>query len=259
MDTLSTELRDLASEIARTVGTEARARRRKPITFSTKTSSTDVVTEIDTWSESVIVERLLAARPDDGIVGEEGAAHKSSSGVTWVIDPIDGTTNLLYDLPGYNVSIAARTDEHVIAGAVYDPVRQELFAAARGHGATRTAEIDGTVALAPSSKADLATALVGTGFSYLPERRAEQAIGLQTLLPRVRDIRRLGSAALDLCAVACGRLDAYYERGLAPWDEAAGGLIAQEAGATVVLGNLTIAAAPDIAHELQQLLVAIDA
>lgn len=201
---------------------------RQRVEVSTKSSPTDMVTEMDRASETLIVAGLRAARPDDGIVGEEGADLEGTSGVRWLVDPIDGTTNYLYGFPGFAVSIAAERDGAVVAGVVHDPMHGDVFRAAKGRGATRNAE-----PISASTNADLTTALVGTGFSYERERRLRQANVLTQVLPHVRDIRRMGAAAVDLCSVACGRLDAFYERGLGPWDLAAGGLIAQEAGAAV--------------------------
>jgi len=250
-------LRTLAEHTAREAGellrrglSQARAE------VSTKSSGTDMVTEIDRASEVLITERLLGGRPDDAILGEEGVDIAGTSGVRWVVDPLDGTTNYLYGFPGFNVSIAAEIDEQAMVGVVYDVVRDELFSAVRRRGATRDGE-----PIRPTTAADLAHALVGTGFSYDPERRGEQARVLVDLLPRVRDVRRQGAAAVDLCSVACGRLDAYYERGLAPWDLAAGGLIATEAGAEVTdfdgspaRSGAVVAAAPGIAVALRELL-----
>ena len=166
-----------------------------------------------------------------------------------MIDPIDGTTNLLYDVPGYSVSIGVELNDQPVAGAVYDPVRAELFSAALGEGATRNGE-----AINASGATDLARALVGTGFSYEATDRKVQAEALVTVLPQVRDIRRLGGAALDFCNVACGRLDAYFERGIKKWDGAAGGIIAQEAGAIVNIDDLSYAISPGIATEFLTLL-----
>lgn len=214
----------------------------------TKSSKTDLVTEHDRWSERTIIESITAARPDDGFVGEEGARVEGTSGVVWLIDPIDGTTNFVYDLPGCSVSIACEIDGAMSAGIVHDLVRDERFRATLGGGATR----DGSP-IAVSGKDELATALVATGFSYDAERRRAQAVALVTLLPLVRDIRRLGGAAVDLCALACGRVDAYYERGLSPWDSAAGALIASEAGAMIddrsPSGGGLVGATPEIAVE----------
>ena len=197
-----------------------------PLTVHTKSSRTDMVTDIDQWVEENLVREILEARPHDGILGEEGASRPSSSGVTWIIDPIDGTTNFIYDIPGYSISVAADIDGQVVAGLVHDPVRDERFRATLGGGASSNNK-----SIFVSGATDLSTALVATGFSYNSDRRRTQAESLVTILPEVRDIRRLGGAALDLCALACGRVDAYFERGLAPWDTAAGALIASEAGA----------------------------
>ncbi|MFL6204525.1 MAG: inositol monophosphatase family protein [Acidimicrobiales bacterium] len=254
-------LRTLAERVACAAGELLRAGLGVDrLEVGTKSTGTDMVTEMDRASEALIEAELLAARPDDGILGEEGARRPGTSGVRWVVDPLDGTTNYLYGFPGFNVAIAAERDGDVVAGAVYDVVRDELFSAHLGGGATR----DGA-AIAPSAAIELAHALVGTGFSYEPERRRRQAKVLVEVLPRVRDIRRQGAAALDLCSVACGRLDGYYERGLAPWDLAAGGLIAREAGAVVtdlaggpVRAGAVLAAAPGVATALQQLLAATD-
>jgi myo-inositol-1(or 4)-monophosphatase len=220
------ELRALAERLAREAGDLVAAGRRGGIeSLTTKSSVTDPVTEFDRASERLIVDQLLAARPLDSIIGEEGTATKGASGVSWLIDPIDGTTNFLYDLPGYAVSIAAADRDGTLVGAVYVPTFGEMYAASRGHGATLNgATIRCGVHDDPSS------ALVGTGFSYLPERRQVQAQRLARMMPHIRDIRRFGAAAADLCLVACGRLDAYFEEHLGPWDLAAGELIAREAG-----------------------------
>ncbi len=227
----------------------------------TKSTGTDMVSEMDRAAETLIVEMLLEARPDDGIVGEEGTNRGGTSDVRWVVDPLDGTTNYLYGLTGFGVSIAAEVDGGAVAGVVLDVVRDELFAATRGGGATR----DG-VPIAVSPATHLGSALVATGFSYASERRARQAAVLVDVLPQVRDIRRFGAAAVDLCSVACGRFDAYYEAGLAPWDLAAGGLIAAEAGAVLtdleggpVRAGAVLAATPGIAKELLDLLMAAGA
>lgn len=230
--------------------------RRPRVTVETKSTRTDMVSEMDRASERLIVSTLLAARPDDGVVGEEGSARPGTSGLRWVIDPLDGTTNYLYAHPGWGVSIAAQDAGGVVAGVVADATHGTLFTATRGGGARRDGE-----PIRASACTDLATALVGTGFSYEPERRRRQAEVLVGLLPRVRDIRRMGAAAVDLCSVACGRLDAYYERGLGEWDLAAGALIAAEAGAVVTgldggpaRGDSVMASAPGIAASLSDLL-----
>lgn len=223
---MSVELLALAEQLARAAGDlVADGRRHGIASLSTKSSHTDPVTEFDRASERLIVDRLLTARPHDSIVGEEGTATAGTSGVRWLIDPIDGTTNFLYDLPGYAVSIAAADDDGTLAGAVYVPAFGELFAAARGAGAT----LNGTP-IRCGTATDPASALVGTGFSYLADRRERQAQRLGRMMPHIRDIRRLGAAAVDLCLVACGRLDVYFEEHLGPWDLAAGELIAREAG-----------------------------
>ncbi len=194
----------------------------------TKSSPTDIVTAVDVASEKLIRHEILAVRPDDSFVGEEGDDVAGTSGVTWVADPIDGTVNFLYSIPQFAISIAARIGDDVVAGVVHNPVSGETFTAERGGGAF----LDGEP-ISVSSCTALAKALVGIGYTYVAEVRGHQAVETARLIPVVRDIRRLGSAALDLCFVACGRLDAYVERGLKPWDLAAGRLIATEAGARV--------------------------
>ena len=249
MSTIAEELSALADAATDRVVPRLRdALRRTDLATDTKSSTTDLVTEFDRWSESTIVEAIREARPDDGFLGEEGARADGSSGVVWLVDPIDGTTNFVYDLPGCSVSIAAAVDGVVVAGVVHDLVRDERFRATAGGGATRDRE-----PIAVSGRDGLATALVATGFSYEADRRRAQAEVLTVLLPAVRDIRRLGGAAVDLCALACGRVDAYYERGLQPWDSAAGLLIATEAGAVADdrsgLGGALVAATPAIAED----------
>ncbi|MCU1358762.1 MAG: suhB [Ilumatobacteraceae bacterium] len=226
MKSLADELVHLASGLAREAGELVASGRRDGIhSLTTKSSATDMVTEFDQASERLIVHRLTVARPDDGIIGEEGTATNGSSGVRWLIDPIDGTTNFMYGLPGYGVSIAAVDENGPLAGVVYVPALDELFAARRDGGAM----LNGTP-IHCGAGTDLASALVGTGFSYLASRRATQAARVARLIPKVRDIRRLGAASVDLCFVAMGRLDAYFEEFLGPWDLAAGELIAREAG-----------------------------
>lgn len=217
-------------ELGRAVALEAGAllRERQPHVrefVGSKSTPTDMVTEVDTASEQLIVARLLAARPGDGILAEEGSSTDGSSGVRWVIDPVDGTTNFLYGFPAYAVSIAAELEGQTLAGVVYNAATDELFAAARGHGSTLNGR-----AIQTSSESSLAHALVATGFGYEAAGRTRQARVLTRLIGDVRDVRRAGSAALDLCSVACGRVDAYYEQGLNPWDYAAGALIVEEAG-----------------------------
>ena len=232
-DALATSLRELAAELATRAGRQVLAARRDGIvTADTKSSATDIVTEHDRASEQLIVGALRAARPHDGIVGEEGTADEGTSGIHWLIDPIDGTTNFLYGLPGYAVSIAAADAEGALAGAVYVPATDELFVAARGQGAT----LNGAT-IHCSSTTEISQALLATGFSYHPELRRAHMRRLQHVIGEVRDIRRMGAAAPDLCYVAAGRLDAYFEEHLGPWDLAAGELIAREAGC--VSGDLS--------------------
>jgi myo-inositol-1(or 4)-monophosphatase len=193
--------------------------------ITTKTTPTDLVTAVDRAAETLIVERLLAARPDDGILAEEGMGTQGTSGVRWIIDPLDGTVNYVYGFPAFAVSIGAEIDGEIVTGVVHDAARDEVFTATLGEGARR----DGAP-ISVSGHDVLATALIGTGFPYAADGRAATARTLVGVLPHIRDIRRAGAAALDLCSVACGRLDGYYELGLAPWDLAAGGLIVREAG-----------------------------
>ncbi len=234
---------------------------RGTLQVDTKSTSTDLVTDVDRASERFIVEGILAARPDDGIIGEEGTDLTGTSGVTWVIDPLDGTTNFVYGHSGFSVSIAVVVDGVPTIGVVADPLHDDLFSARRGGGALRN-----RAPIRCSEADDLATALVATGFSYAPDAREHQARVLTEVLPRIRDIRRMGGAAVDLCSAACGRVDAYFERGLAAWDMAAGLVIAEEAGARV--GDLrggapsstfVLACPPRLFKPLADLLVAAGA
>lgn len=256
------DLLALATRAAREAGGLLRAGREGMASeLDTKTSPTDIVTAMDRAAEELIVTRLLAERPADGMLGEEGGARPGSSGVRWLIDPIDGTVNYLYRLPSWSVSIAAELDGKVVAGVVYDVPRDVLWSGSLGAGAHR----DGT-RVHPSTVTRLAGALLATGFSYVAERRARQGQLLAALLPQVRDIRRLGSAALDLCSTAAGHVDAYFEQSLHPWDLAAGGLIAGEAGCRVegLAGRpagerLVIAAPAQLFDELHDLLLSLSA
>jgi myo-inositol-1(or 4)-monophosphatase len=229
---------------------------------SAKSTPTDPVTVVDTEAERLLRDRLAVLRPGDPIVGEEGggpaSAVTSADAVTWVLDPIDGTVNFVYGIPVYAVSVGAQINGVSVAGAVADVVAGRVYSAATGLGAHVTDE-QGRHALRCSAVEDLSMALLGTGFAYSMRRRTVQAALLARMLSVVRDVRRIGSASLDLCMVAAGRLDAYYEHGLQPWDCAAGALIAAEAGARVVLpeqnaqtggGEVVVAAAPGIADEL---------
>jgi myo-inositol-1(or 4)-monophosphatase len=235
-------LAELATDVATQAGAMIRSRLIEPrLDVATKTTATDMVTEVDRASEDMIVAAIRAARPDDALMGEEGTDAGGTSGVVWLIDPIDGTTNYLYRYPAFCVSIAAAVDGKPAVGVVCDPAHDEVFVAVRGQGAT----LNGAALRLVETAKKLATALVGTGFAYEARRRAHQAVVMTHVLPAVRDMRRGGSAALDLCWVAAGRLDAFFERGLQPWDRAAGALIASEAGAWV--GSLT---RPPLDHDL---------
>ncbi len=255
-------LRDLALGIAREAGALLLEGRRGVEVAATKSSPTDVVTAMDRAAEQLITARLAHERPDDGLLAEEGSARESSSGLQWVVDPLDGTVNYLYGVPSWSVSIAVRDladpPDRSLAGVVHAPALGMTWTAVTGSGAWR-----GATALAGSAATDLARALVGTGFGYAAQQRARQAEVVARVLPQVRDIRRLGSAAVDLCLAAEGSYDAYYEQGLNPWDGAAGYLIAREAG--LVVGGLdgappsralTVAAPPALFGPLTALLAA---
>ncbi|MBZ4018855.1 inositol monophosphatase family protein [Streptomyces purpurogeneiscleroticus] len=254
---LKDELLALALEAARRAGELLRDGRPADLgVAATKSSPIDVVTDMDIASEKLITGFLSQRRPEDGFLGEEGASAEGSSGVRWVIDPIDGTVNYLYGQPAWAVSIAAQKDGETVVGVVAAPMRGETSHAVLGGGAFLN---NAPIRVRPAPP--LSQALVGTGFGYVAERRAAQAAVLASLLPQVRDIRRGGSAAIDLCDVACGRLDAYYERGLNPWDFAAGELIAREAGARTAgrpgepaSHELTVAGSPAVFEALQPLL-----
>jgi myo-inositol-1(or 4)-monophosphatase len=235
--------------------------------LASKTTPTDLVSEADLASERLIRERLSAARPDDAFLGEEGGGEDGSSGLTWVVDPLDGTVNFLFGVPQWCVSVAVRDGEGELAGAIFDPCRGELFTATRegpallagqGSGGSLTGgEPMGT----PARRCEeLARALVATGFAYDARVRAAQAEVFVRLIPRVRDIRRFGSAALDLAWTAAGRYDAYFERTVKPWDIAAGVLVCERVGLVVrelpereELPWGVMAAAPGIAEQLGEL------
>lgn len=228
---------------------------------TTKSTDTDLVTRFDTAAEAAIRAVVKAHRPLDGIVGEEGDDLVGRSGLRWIIDPIDGTTNFVYDHPSQAISVAVADREGPLVGVVHDFSRGERFRATRGGGAER----DGTpIALGPA--VPLGAALVATGFGYDPDRRRRQAKVLSELIGAIRDIRRMGAASLDLCGVACGRVDAYFEVGIAEWDVAAGGLIASEAGAVVSAldggppkhGEI-LACHPALAEQLSHLLIELGA
>lgn len=241
-----TELLDLARSVALEAADLVRERRVGHVAVTaTKSSPVDVVTEVDRAAEELIYHRLTEARPHDGFLGEEGASAETSSGVTWVVDPIDGTVNFLYGIPAYAVSVAASRDGVVVAGAVVDVAAGQVFTATRGGGS----HLDGR-RLRVRPTVPLGQRLVATGFNYVAEVRALQASAVARLLGEVRDVRRIGSAALDLCSLAAGRFDGYVEEGLNAWDLAAGGLVATEAGArletrTGVGGTTCVVAAPE--------------
>jgi myo-inositol-1(or 4)-monophosphatase len=219
-------LRDLAVEVARAAGElVVRLRTEGVEVADTKSSPIDIVTEADRACERLIRDRLLGARPDDGIVGEEGSQRAGTSGVVWIVDPIDGTVNYLYGLPHYAVSIAAELAGDVVAGVVLAPVLGLEYVATRGGGATCNGR-----PIRPRPVAPMSERLVATGFSYEQPARTRQAAYIARLLPQVRDLRRLGSCALDVCGVAAGTVDAYVEEGAHIWDHAAAGLILAEAG-----------------------------
>ncbi|WP_104523314.1 inositol monophosphatase family protein [Blastococcus atacamensis] len=258
----SSQLLDVAVSAAREAADlVARGRDGAGAHVATKSSPVDVVTAVDAASEELLVRRLLTARPDDGVLGEEGASRNGTSGVRWIVDPIDGTVNFLYDVPAYGVSVAAEVDGSVRAGAVLNVATGELFTASAGEGAWLSAPGRTVRRLHTGRPASLEQTLVATGFGYRAEQRRAQGRVVAELLPRVRDIRRFGSAALDLCAVAAGRVDAYYELGLHPWDHAAGALVAAEAGAVVsglrgapVGEPMVVAVAPSVAEPFLDLL-----
>jgi myo-inositol-1(or 4)-monophosphatase len=254
------QLAELAERLARGAGELVRTERAKGrLTADAKSTPTDLVTEVDRASERWLLDRLAAERPEDAVLGEEGADRAGGSGVRWLLDPIDGTVNFLYGVPQYSVSVAAELDGEVVAGCVHHPPSGETFTAVRGGGA----RLDGRPIGGTWRAATLEHAVLGTGFSYDVGVRSGQGRVLAGVLPRVANVRRLGSAALDLCYVGAGRLDCYYEHDLKPWDRAAGALVAAEAGARVhELGRsdgvagppVTVAASPAVADELRTLL-----
>ena len=254
---LASELHQLAESVAIAAG-ELLMQRPSHFDLTEKSTAIDFATQMDEKAEALIVESILRARPDDGIIGEEGAARPSNSGITWVIDPLDGTVNYFYGLPGWNVSIAARDDEGSLVGVVAAPTINSLWYAIRGGGAFHNGQKIGC-----SSNVALDRALLGTGFAYDVADRAIQIAMVASLLPRTRDIRRMGSAAVDLCHVGMGALDGYFEHGLKEWDWAAGALVATEAGAHVAhIGDgerkLTVAAGPGLFPVLQEALARVE-
>jgi myo-inositol-1(or 4)-monophosphatase len=245
----------------------------QPAVVGTKSSPTDVVTEMDQAAERLIRERIGVERPSDAILGEEGGQTGAGALVRWIVDPLDGTVNYLYGLPDWAVSIAAEVRGQVVAGIVCVPRRQAVYGGVLGGGSWRAHVTDFTSCPGPAQRVPLRCnagvpldrALVATGFGYEPGRRVVQGQVLSAVLPRVRDIRRNGAAAVDLCSVAAGNVDAYYERGVQYWDIAAGSLVASEAGAVVsgLAGkpagpSMTLGAGRPLFAELHDLLVSLD-
>jgi myo-inositol-1(or 4)-monophosphatase len=249
------ELEDIAVLLARGAAEVVRDARRGRLSVSAKSTVTDLVTAADREVERWLVARLAALRPGDAVLGEEGGAHAGTAAggrVRWLLDPIDGTVNFVLGVPQYAVSVAAELDGTVVAGAVCNPANGELYRARQGAGAYLGGE-----RLTGPRDVPLERAVIGTGFGYDARQRTRQVAVVAQLLPRIADIRRIGSASLDLCAVAAGRLDGYFEAGLNVWDYAAGALIAAEAGALVSglrgrapSGLLTAAAGPYLAPAL---------
>jgi myo-inositol-1(or 4)-monophosphatase len=254
---LQEELIELAVSLARDAGAlllerfEAGHER----ALASKSTPTDLVSEADLASERLICGRLAQARPTDGFLGEEGGGQDGTSGLTWIVDPLDGTVNFLFSIPQWCVSVAVADQRGSLAGAIYDPCRDELFVATRDG-----APLLNDTPIAPSERMDLASAMVATGLAYDASVRAAQAEVLTRVIPRVRDIRRFGSAALDLAWTAAGRYDAYFERTVKPWDIAAGTLVCERAGLTVLelperegLPLGVLAAVPALAEPLLEL------
>lgn len=220
--------------------------------LTVKSTAIDIATQMDYASEKLIVNAILAARPDDGIIGEEGADREGNSGLTWVIDPIDGTVNYFYGLPGWNISIGVKDSQGVLVGVVHSPTINSTWHAVRGDGAFLNNE-----KIECNNPVELSRALIATGFAYDVKERIDQIEVLDAFIPKIRDIRRMGAAATDLCFVATGMVDAFYETDLKEWDLAAGSLIAREAGAVVRTQiwrgmELTIAAGPELFEQISR-------
>jgi myo-inositol-1(or 4)-monophosphatase len=223
------DLRALAEDVAREAGAQLLEAFAGPVIgLLTKSTPTDLVSEADEAAQELIFSRLLAARPDDGLLGEEGGGRDGTSGLRWVVDPLDGTSNYLYRLPQWAVSIAVEDADGAVAGVVYDPPRDQMWSAVREGQPL----LDGETVMG-SGQSELGKALVATGFGYDAEVRRAQAAQIAGLMPDVRDIRRFGAAALDLAWCAAGRYDAYFERGVHHWDVAAGALLCECAGLAV--------------------------
>lgn len=248
---MSAELLKLAESVARAAGSHL-MNRPSSFTFTEKSSVVDFATQMDQQSEELIVKQILAVRADDGIIAEEGAAKPSKSGITWVIDPLDGTVNYLYGLPGWNVSIAAKDADGVLVGVVYAPSINGFWSAIRGEGAKYNGN-----KIKCNDPVTLDKSLLATGFAYDLNLRVSQGDTMAKLLPKIRDLRRNGAAAVDLCYVAMGAVDAYFESSLKEWDFAAGGLIATEAGAIISGrsggapdGDMVVCAGPSLHAQL---------
>ena len=269
LDSMTTELLDLARTIALEAGELAARRRREGVEVAaTKSTPSDVVTYADREVELLVRGRLHDARPDDAFLGEEGGEASGTSGLTWVVDPIDGTANYLYGIPHYAISIALVEGDpdpltwHGLAGCVFNPAIGELYTADRGGGAFLGGSPGNEVEIRAAARVPLELAMINTGFAYNATTRGQQGEVITRLLPMVRDIRRFGTASLDLCMVANGRANAYFERTLSPWDHAAGAIIAREAGAVVKgfgdaapSGDFILAAEPTVAARLEPLLI----
>jgi myo-inositol-1(or 4)-monophosphatase len=254
-DPLLAELANVALIAARAAAAVlAQGATRAPAGVETKTSVTDMVSDVDREAEAAVSRVLSDLRPSDGVLGEEGTSRQGTTDVRWVVDPLDGTTNFLFGIPQFAVSVAAEIGGSPVVGVVIHPSRDETWAAVEGWGA----RLNGLPCRVADGRSTLATALVATGFGYVAARREWQAGVAAKLIPAVRDIRRFGSAALDLCWTAGGRYDAYYEWGLNPWDLAAGALICTESGGRVeaLPGRLIVAAPAGLFDPLCELLIA---
>ena len=258
------ELAPLAWRAAEAAGAFLRDERPETLAIDTKSTPTDMVSRMDRDAEAMLVSALLGARPDDGFLGEEGGPREGTSGVRWIVDPLDGTVNYLFHLPIWGVSIAAEVDGEVVVGVVVTPDFDEGYLAVRGEGAWHVQRGMGS-RLSGSSCTELAQALVTTGFSYDSARRRAQSDVVTGLITQVRDVRRLGAAVVDFCWLARGRLDVYYEDGLNAWDYAAGALVAAEAGMVVSglrgddFSTFVLGAAPGIADEVRSALTELNA
>jgi len=260
-----TDLGELALQIAQEAGALANERPAN-LELKTKSSRSDLVTQMDTATERLIVARIKENRPDDGVIGEEGASTspKGDRAVVWVIDPIDGTTNYIYELPIWSVSVGVEIDGQRAVGVVVAPALGETFFAIAGQGA-KVISKGKSLSIRANVVEDIAEALVVTGFSYALGDRGHQVNAALEIFPTVRDVRRLGSAALDLAYVGAGRVDAYYEQGLNHWDYCAGALIATEAGAKVgslrggtLFDGTTVAAAEPLFSNLSRMLASTE-